>query len=171
MKTDLSLKNTYKLKCKEYETEVNKWHDSQELNLCKNPASRKFYKFVNQKLNSRSTIPPLLDENQTLLTSDQDKADCFNAQFQKFFVKDNSSTPMFLPKEVPEMPTFLITEEDIITAIHNMKDKLTRTPEDIPSYFLKRSSPAIIKPLLLIFNTSLKYGIIPASWKQASTYL
>ena len=166
-KTDSSIKQSYKLKCKEYELEVNKWHDNRELNLCKNPASKKFFKFVNQKLNSRSSIPPLIDDNQILLTSDQDKADLFNTQFQRFFVKDDSSIPSFLPKQVSVMPSFLITEQDITTAIHNMKDKLTRTPEEIPSYFLKRVFPAIILPLLIIFNTSLQTGIIPTSWKHA----
>ena len=164
---DNSLKHIYKSKCKEYETAVNRWHDNRELRLCENPTSRKFFKFVNQKFNTRSSIPPLLDNNQNLLTSDDDRANFFNTQFQSFFVKDDAVTPNFATKRVPEMPSFTITIQDVRKAISEMKDKLTRTPEDIPSYFLKRLSPAIILPLLIIFNTSLQYNIIPSAWKKA----
>ena len=65
------------------------------------------------------------------------------------------------------MPPIIITKEDILTAIADLKDKLTRTPEEIPSYFLKRISSAIIYPLLIIFNSSLQYNTIPSAWKKA----
>ena len=146
---------------------VNKWHDNRELKLCDNPASRKFFKFVNKKLNSRSSIPPLIDSNQNLLTSDKDKANFFNTQFQSFFVKDDGTTPSFSPKQVPEMLPFTITAQDVKSALSEMKDKLTRTPEDIPSYFFKRAFLTTTSPLLIIFNASLQKNTIPPAWKQA----
>ena len=148
-KLDRSLKKQYKLKCKEYETAVNIWHDSKELNICNNPSSSKLFKFVNKKLNSQSSIPPLLDANTHLVTSDAAKVELFNKQFLSFFVEDDKQNLNLQPKSVPQMESFKITEGDIKDAIHNMKDKITRTPEEIPSYFIKRC-PALIYPLLLI---------------------
>ena len=116
--------------------------------------------------NESQGILPLLD-NQTLLTSDSDKANCFNTQFQNFFVKDNHIVQNFHTKNTPEMPEFSITVQDITNAISEMKDKFTRTHEEIPSYFIKRTSSAISFPLLLIFEASLQYNIIPSAWKQA----
>ena len=166
-KANDSLKKSYKAKCKEYDKAVSTWHDSKELNLCSNPFSRKFYKFVKTKLNSRSTIPPLLDGNNILLTSDSSKAEFLNMQFQSFFVKDDNTSLFLPPKLASSMDMFTITRKDIALAIDNMKDRLTRTPEGIPSYFIKRCFQTLAEPLHLIFNHSLKSSDIPIQWKQA----
>ena len=80
-KLDSSWKKLYKIKCKEYQSAVNVWNDQREQRLCENPGSKKFYNFVNKKLISRASIPPLMDHSQKLLTSDQDKANFLNSEF------------------------------------------------------------------------------------------
>ena len=107
-KVDKSLKYDYKLKCKEYENAVKNWNNNIELKLCENPSPRKFYKFVNQKLKCRSSIPPLIDDANNVFISDKDKANLFNSQFQKFFVKDDNINPLLGQKQVPDMQNFLI---------------------------------------------------------------
>ena len=63
------------------------------------------------------------------------------------------------------MENFKITESDILLAVKTIKDKLTRTPENIPSYFIKRCIYSIIQPLLYLFNSSLTHGFVPNQWK------
>ena len=65
------------------------------------------------------------------------------------------------------MCNFEITVNDVVYAIKNLKDKISQTPEHIPSYFIKRIMPSIAPMLTFVLNFSLKLNIIPSQWKQA----
>jgi hypothetical protein len=165
-KVDKSLKSAYKQASKDYDRAVNNWHDNFESKLCLNPNSKKFYNFVNRKLKTSHIIPPLKNDHNSLVFSDSDKANIFNSSFQQFFTHDNNS-------DFPEvhaqhhMPPFQILPSDILRAGLKMKKKLSRTPEDIPSYFITRTLSSILKPLTAIFNLSLASNSIPNQWKRA----
>ena len=166
-KVDRSLKEQLKLKEKEYEKAVNKWHDDLESNMCVNPSSRKFYDFVNRKLKSHHSIPPMRDSENKIFVTDVEKADLFNTCFQKVFTSDNCCPLNKELKTLTKMDDFLITEKDIISAVLRMKDKISRTPEGIPMYFIKRVIKSIVKPLCFIFNSSLQSNVVPHQWKRA----
>ena len=166
MKSDKSLKSEYKKASKAYDRAVNQWRDKIESNLCSNPNSKKFYKFINNKFKSSHTIPPLNDDSNELVFSDLDKANLFNSSFQKFFTLDNGSSLPHIPP-LNHMSPFHITPSDILKASSKMKSKLSRTPEGIPSYFIVRVINALIQPITAIFNLSLYYNVIPSQWKNA----
>ena len=67
------------------------------------------------------------------------------------------------------MPDFSITREDICLAIASMKDKITRTPEGVPAYFLKRTAGALLEPLFFLFNRCLIFSFVPHQWKMGLT--
>ena len=164
-KSDKSLKKLFKQKSKKYDLAVKDWFNKIESNICKNPSSKKFYNYVNNKIKSRSSIPSLYDEENNLQISDIDKATLFNSFFQKVFVKDNGQTLNVPNKTTAKMASFEITFLDILQAINGMKDKITRTPEGIPMYFIKRIISSILYPLHFIFNSSLNLNFIPDQWK------
>ena len=166
-KKDKSLKFKYKRVVKDYELAVAKWHDESELNLCKNPSTKKFYNYVKKKINSHTSIPPLTDNKGKLWTTDNQKAEAFNKFFQSVFTTDNGKNLNLSPKSCKPMENFYFTQEDIISAMQNMKPKVSRTPEDIPTLFIKRCLPALIGPLTFIFNLIFHYNYIPKQWKTA----
>ena len=57
--------------------------------------------------------------------------------------------------------------EDILMVIHNLADKLSYTPDGIPSYFLKRIVRAILPFLTHLFNISLSLATVPSQWRSA----
>ena len=59
------------------------------------------------------------------------------------------------------MSDLIITREDIMMSVCNLADKLSNTPDGIPSYFLKRVAPAIIDFLTHLFNVSPTTGTVP----------
>ena len=65
------------------------------------------------------------------------------------------------------MDEFDITALDIVNVVNKLKDKISRTPEDIPTFVIKRILSTILYPLLYIYNHSLKTGCIPSQWKKA----
>lgn len=163
-KNNNSYRISYKKASKDYDKAVLDWYNQIESNICKNSSSKKFYNYVNKKLKVKSCIPPLLQDNKTL-TSDIDKANLFNSCFQNFFTKDNFQLPYIPERNTPEMAPFFITTKDVLSAVHRAKDKLSRTPEGIPTYFLKRIINSILHPLTHLFNTFLHYGFVPSQWK------
>ena len=60
-----------------------------------------------------------------------------------------------------------VSEEDILMAVQNLADKLSYTPDSIPSYFLKRIVCAILPFLTHLFNISLSFATVPSQWKSA----
>ena len=155
------------MKSKEYDLAVQRWHDNQENNICRNPSSKKFYSFFKKKMNSKHLIPPLYNEDGTISTSDKDKAHLLNSYFQKVYIKDDGF-PLFLPSKTKNiMGDFTITSTDIIDSINTLNDKISRTPENIPSFFIKRIGSSIVPFLVPLFNHCLNQNVVPAQWKKA----
>ena len=65
------------------------------------------------------------------------------------------------------MPEIEITPSHVINAIKNLKNSVSRTPDKIPSLFVKRTATALSIPLSILFNLSLTLGKVPDSWTKA----
>ena len=65
------------------------------------------------------------------------------------------------------MKSFFIIGKDINTSTKHLKDKIIRTPENIPPYFIKHTISSLVFPLLLIFNCSLALSEVPKQWKTS----
>ncbi len=164
---DNSLQAAYKQASQEYETAVKHWNESIENDICQNPTNRKFYNFINKKLKTTNVIPTLIDSaTGDYIFSDSEKASLLNSCFQKVFTTDDGNLPKTTNTNL-NMPEFTFIESDVLSATLKMKDKLTRTPESIPTYFIRRIIHCILKPLLHIYNTSLKHSIVPCQWKNS----
>ena len=166
-KRDSSQKSTYRKICKQYDAAVKEFNNKIEKDVCQNPSSKKFYGYVNQRLKLRQTIPPLLDDNGAIKVQDIQKADLLNKYFQSVFVEDDNIPLSPMLKASTNMENFSITSTDLQRAIQTTDDKISRSPEDIPIYFIKRVADSIIFPLLYIFNCSLQTGEIPTQWKTS----
>ena len=166
-KTDPNLRKLYKAKSKEYDSSIKQCNKKVELAVCQNPSSRKFFNFYKSKFKSKSAIPPLIDKNNKLHTSDKDKAQCFNSFFQTVFCS-NDNPPQPIDRNLTcVMENFLINTSDVSEALDNLNDKMSRTPENIPSYFIKRLKPSITPFLVYLFSFSLTHNFIPNQWKQS----
>ena len=165
-KINNSYKPNYKKASRDYDKAVSDWYNQIESNLCNNPSSKKFYNYVNNKLKVKSSIPPLSNDNK-ILTSDIEKANLLNSCFQNFFTKDNFKLPSIPERDTNGMAPFSITTKDVKLAVNRAKDKLSRTPEGVPTFFLKRIIDSVLSPLTHLFNTFLHYGFVPSQWKLA----
>ena len=132
--------SAYKTKSKQYDQLVKQWYNQIEFSLCCNPTPSKFYGYVNKKLNSRSFIPPLLTDKGNLISSDKRKADLLNTFFHSVFTQDNHHALKLNCKVTrPQfMKDVIVTEADVAKLIQKLNNSLSRTPENIPAYFLKK---------------------------------
>ena len=103
------------------------WIDNTEEKLCNNPTSKKFYGYVNGKFNTRSNIPPLLDDDNNLCLTDEDKADLLNRCFEQNFVIDDGEDPIVNTDPLPcFMEDFVINESDILHALQKVPNKFVK---------------------------------------------
>ena len=155
----------YNTKVREYEVEVRKWHEKIEEAVCSNPNNNKLYSYTNKKLNNHFTLPPFINQDGETISSDAEKADLLNKTFHENFILDDNCDFLPFHKFSSKMPDFQISIADINKAVNTSKDKLSLTPEQIPTYFIKRIISSILFPLSLIYNNCLKYGFVPHQWK------
>ena len=160
-------KEFYKEKVCEYETAVKLWYNKVEEAVCSNPHTNKLYSYANKKLKNTFSLPPLIDQDNSTLSIDAEKADLLNKTFHKnFTIDDNSSfSPLFKPSSL--MPELVIKQSDILKVVTSTKDKLSLTPENIPPYFIKRVIYSILDPLSIIFNNCYVYNFVPKQWKES----
>ena len=170
-KTDDSAKKLYKQVSKEYDKAIIQWYDHVESKICDKRNSKSFYAFTNRKFKSRSFIPPLKTESGNLAISDIDKADVLNSVFHSVFISDDGNDlHLNYLSSIVTMSNIEITAEDIVFALAKLPSKVSRTPDGIPSYFLKRVVPCLINVLCYLFNLGIKNVVLHYQWKQANCY-
>ena len=129
---------------------------------------KSLYSYVNRQISTRSNMPPLMSNNNTLLTLDRDKAECLSKQFKSVFTKDSYtfiSNSSIVSNNV--FNTFPISPETIRKYLCLMPNKYSIPPDGLPKGILKSLSYELCIPLSLIFNHSLTNQYCPNMWKQS----
>ena len=128
-----------------------------------------FYKFDNKKLHSSNFISPLYNEiNNSISSSDFDKASCLSHQYSSVFNKSyNINIPILsisshISSSLSYYPT---TPEVLCKFLCLLPSKFNNSPDGIPKGLLKKLSFELCHPLSIIFTNILDSGICPDIWK------
>ena len=116
------------------------------------------------------SLPPIKTKCGELCLDSHKKASLFNSNFSSVFIKDNGIKPPVSPFSNPvqtEMPNFIVFPGDVKESILSLKQSTSRSPDDIPAIFLKRTMDYLVYPLSKIYNLSLLQSKLPLLWKQA----
>ena len=152
------VKNTVK----EYERNIAK--------ACKVNCKR-FWKYVNSKLKRTTGVPNLKYADGNLTSSDKEKADLLVEFFESVFTKEdlNNLPELTIPKKGDHhfINDLNINAEEVKVKLNNLNINKSMGPDKIPSIILKNLSEELCEPLSIIFNKSLKEGIVPLIWKTA----
>ena len=148
-KSDKSFKNAYKEQEKLYKKAMIKYRYSQEAKVLKSNSKKALYSYVNNKLNTRHHIPPLKRPDGKICLESKEKADLLNHTFSQIFLKDTTSlrNPNLSHSNHNIIPTDYTTIQysDILTAINQLKNSVSQSPDSIPSLFIKKTSKQISK--------------------------
>ena len=168
-RSDTSLKQAYANVSKQYDKAVLLWADKVETSLCEDRNPAKFYSYANRKLKTRFSIPPLKVDGENLVISDEEKANVLNSTFHSVFKMDDGIS-LNLTCKVPQsnhMNDIDVTISDTAKSVRLVPDKLSRTPDGIPAYFLKRVAPSMLVVLTHLFNLTFSKEAIPFQWRCA----
>ena len=159
--------DNYKKLTEKYKTAVNDYNDLCENEIMSSGKVNDFYKYVKSKIKARSQIPPLLNENNIEISDDLNKAELFNAYFASVFTVDDGNLPDFTRNAIGNLDTIPLSVNEVLSTLKNLPNKLSRTPDCLPAYLLRRIATGIAYPIYLIFKKSIATGLLPDDWKTA----
>ena len=129
-----------------------------------------FYNYIKKKLKTRSIIPPLFDNNKEIITDLTQKSNLFNNHFSNCFLASDADIEQHHLPHISvdhQMKEIDISLSEITTAIKKLKSSVSRTPDGIPSLFVKKTAHNLLQPLKILFEQSLSQGQIPSAWTKA----
>ena len=129
-----------------------------------------FYSYVNSKLATSQSIPPLVESNNKLAVSNHDKCIVLNDYFASVFTTDDLLPIAVFPSRLPvgeSLDTVLFSFDNVFKALKSWPSKCSTTPDGFLSVLLKSLAPAMAFPLSLLCDTSMRMGHTPLVWKTA----
>lgn len=156
-------KKTQKRKQKDYEIEIAR-------NAKSNP--KQFFSYISSKKNTRSTIGPLFDTNQELITDDTSMCELLNNYFISVFTEENNENPqpedLFATANIMPLETVVFTALNVAIYIKKLKATKSPGPDQIHPRIIKEIVNEISLPLSEIFHQSLTTEQCPPQWKEAN---
>jgi len=126
-----------------------------------------FYSYVRSKSRTKDTVGPLNGNNGNLIHDDEGMANRLNRFFCSVFTRENNVTLEDISYSGEKFDNIIVGEDEVIENLGKLK--LGKAPEpDGTSTFFVNTKDWIAKPLPLIFNMSLREGVVPQDWKKAN---
>ncbi|XP_075167903.1 uncharacterized protein LOC142240069 [Haematobia irritans] len=130
---------------------------------------KSFYKFVNSKRQS-NTQPTYLKYQSLTADNDMDISDLFAEFFATTYSDrsyDCSNTYPFITRSFDRIDFSYVHETTVLDNLRTLKSSYNAGPDGIPSCILKLCADKLSYPLSLLFNSSLKSGVLPDIWKRS----
>jgi len=150
-----------------FKKEALKLRINEEQELFKSKDMSKFFKFVNARLKNAKTASFLKNDDGTILHDDFEKANLFNEYFASVFTTDDGILPNLYARTDDELDNVEFSEETVFKAVKAMKSSFSIDPDGLCSFFLKKVSFSLCKPLSRVFEFSFNFGKVPEQWKKA----
>ena len=137
------------------------------LKIIENP--RYFFSYAKKHAKRKSTVGPLLDENNDLEHDPKKMADILQTQYSSVF-SDPKSTKKKCPHTTHKLSDTIcdieITEDKVIKAIDEISVDSACGEDDIPALILKKCKHHLSKPISLIWKDSFQQGFIAKQFKS-----
>ena len=135
--------------------------------------SKSFYAYVRSKQNVQDKVGPLEDSAGNIISQGFLMAEDLNGYFSSVFTKEDiSSLPVadakFQEGKSDYLGQLVVTPELVAKKIKAMKDNKSPGVDGIPPKLLMETVEQISIPLAIVFNMSLKEGVVPFEWKEAN---
>ena len=170
-----NVKNKLALICYDIKEAINQDLDRKELQavqkIKKNP--KFFYSYSKSKSQTKANIGMLFNSSEEVITDRKGMCDVLQNQFTSVFSNPNNpdaKMPDFLPPEI-QKPfgeyEVDIRNEDIITAIGEIKSDAASGPDGMPVTLLKECANELCEPIRLIWSESYYTSSVPEFYKQS----
>ena len=137
------------------------------INTSTSTNNNKIFKYL-KSITKSNNIPSVMNFDSSTANTDQNIANLFN-QLQYFYsvFHDSSSFPNIddLPPVHDSLSSITISTADIFGALVSLDVEKSPGMDKISPRVLKNCAVALFEPLHHLFSLSLRYAILPSSWK------
>lgn len=126
--------------------------------------NKQFFSYVLKKLKSEQGIGPI-KSNGSVVTDDTSKSNLFADYFASVYKMDPNPIPK---SENGHLDYIEVSYFDVLELLLKLPNRVSTSPDSIPSIFLKQTANTIAKPLTLIYRRVMLQGTIPSIWKTAT---
>ena len=114
--------------------------------------TKRFWSFIKHRHKDKVGINTLHSSGQTY-TDDKAKANVLNNHFSSVFTRENlTEYPHINGDHIPDIPSLNIEVEGVKNLLENLDPHKSPGPDNIPSWFLRKTAPHIAPLLTLIFS-------------------
>ena len=138
---------------------------------------KRMWKAINKVLDKAtpSTEVSTLDVEGRTITKEKDIAEALNHHFttigpklaSKLESRSDDDSLKYINAQQNKMMFVPVDETYVLNAIKQLKNGKAPGPDKISTKLIKDAADFIWKPLTMVFNSSLKYGVFPDIWKLA----
>ena len=143
----------------------------QEIALQAKNNPKAFWSHTRRKLKTKCGVAPLLtnsNDKNSLKFNDQDKANILQNQFSSVFTHEpEGEIPRIASRTDSRISNLYVTEEMVLNQLTKLNVNKSCGPDEIHPRMLIELADYIAEPVALLFNLTIKYGIIPEDWKWA----
>ena len=130
---------------------------------------KRYWAYYKSKTKPRESIPVLVDNNGKRHNSNLDKANVLNQFFTSVFTKESTANIPMLPAKSydSELTNIEVSQPDVQKQLDKLNVSKSAGADGIHPKVLYELRNEIAPVLTIIFNASLRSGVVPKGWKSA----
>ena len=130
---------------------------------------KRFFKYVASKTKTRECISHLKKRDNSLTSSDKEKAEVLNEYFCSVFTREpTENIPDFnCGCNKSNIDYVTITKDQMLKALQKLNINKSPGPDEVNPRILKELANELAHPLSVLFNKSMSMGKLPSQWKVA----
>ena len=135
-----------------------------------------FYNFAKSHSTKKTDLAMLFSEDSNVVTDKAQISNILQRQFSSVYSNPFSPDIRMCDFNVPNIASEMredqlcITDQDIMAAIGDIKRSSAAGPDGIPAVLLKECAQSLVTPIRLLWQLSLKKGIIPNFYKKSHVH-
>ena len=126
------------------------------------------HSYIRKKKVGRPSVCPLRLDSGQLSNDPVILSECFAEAFSAVYNRVSPTNPAPHQSYEGRISDVVITVDTIKSALANLDGNSAMGPDGLHPYFLKSCSSELAHPLSIIFNRSLREGVVPEQWKQST---
>ena len=126
------------------------------------------HSYIRNRKVGRPSVGPLRLCSGEISDSPALMSECFAESFSAVYNRNSPANPAPHQRHEGELQDCIITTDEVKAALADLDGNSAMGPDNMHPFLLKACSAELAQPLSIIFNRSLREGVVPEAWKKST---